>query len=77
MIYEDIPAGMWDMERYVTLLMGEIPRLTDDKDGYGPNGAGFIFHVNVPADVTNAFITLKEYKKDFVREANPEFRDSL
>ena len=37
LIYENAPDGMWDMERYVTLLMGEIPRLTDDKNGYGPN----------------------------------------
>ena len=77
LIYENMPVGMWDMERYVTLLMGEIPRLTDDKDGYGPNGTGFIFHVDVPDDVTNAFIALKENNNDFVREANPEFKDSL
>ena len=77
LIYENMPVGMWDMERYVTLLMGEIPRLTDDKDGYGPNGTGFIFHVDVPDDVANAFIALKEKNNDFVREANPEFKDSL
>lgn len=30
--------GMWDIDRYVNLLMGEIPRLTDDADSYGPRG---------------------------------------
>lgn len=25
--FEHEPQGMWDMERYVSLLMGEIPRL--------------------------------------------------
>ena len=25
---------MWDMDRYVNLLMGEIPRLRDDGNGY-------------------------------------------
>ena len=29
-------TGLWDMERYITLLMGEIPRLRDDSEGYGP-----------------------------------------
>lgn len=32
--YEEQPLGMWDIERYVTLLMGEIPRLRDDENGY-------------------------------------------
>ena len=77
LIYENAPDGMWDMERYVTLLMGEIPRLTDDKNGYGPNGTGFICHVNVPENVTKAFITLKEYNDHFVREASSKFKDSL
>ena len=29
-------TGMWDMERYLSLLLGEIPRLRDDEQGYGP-----------------------------------------
>lgn len=28
--------GMWPMERYLTLLMGEISRLSDTPEGYGP-----------------------------------------
>lgn len=28
LIYADEPSGMWDIDRYLTLLMGEIPRLT-------------------------------------------------
>ena len=28
--------GMWDIERYISLLMGEIPRLNDNESGYGP-----------------------------------------
>ena len=42
---------MWDMERYVSLLMGETPRLTDDAAGYGPHGAGYIAHVDIPEEV--------------------------
>lgn len=28
--YENAIWGMWDIDRYISLLMGEIPRLTDD-----------------------------------------------
>ncbi|MDO5516036.1 MAG: YdcF family protein [Clostridium sp.] len=68
----DIP-GMWDMERYITLLMGEIPRLTDDKDGYGPNGKGYIAHVDIPDEVMQAFSELKEIYGESIREANPMY----
>lgn len=63
--------GMWDMERYITLLMGEIPRLLDDVEGYGPNGKGFIGHVEIPTEVKNAFMELKKEYGSFIREANP------
>lgn len=65
--------GMWDMDRYITLLMGEIPRLTDDENGYGPEGKDYIAHVDVPQNVMEAFEELKQSYGDFVREANPEF----
>lgn len=63
--------GMWSMERYITLLMGEIPRLSDDAGGYGPNGKNYIVHVEVPIEVYNAFIELKKVYGAFIREANP------
>ncbi|MEU4156527.1 ElyC/SanA/YdcF family protein [Actinoplanes sp. NPDC026670] len=53
------PAGMWPVDRYVSLLMGEIPRLTDDNDGYGPAGRGFIAYVAVPAGVKRAYESLR------------------
>ena len=60
---------MWQPKRYIDLLMGEIPRLRDDADGYGPNGRGFIAHVDIPSEVEAAFA---ELRNDFsVREANP------
>lgn len=55
---EDI-AGMWPIERYVSLLMSEIPRLSDDAQGYGPRGRGFIAHVEVPGEVRAAFDALR------------------
>jgi len=65
--------GMWEMERYISLLMGEIPRLSDDENGYGPKGKGFIAHVEIPGEVREAFESLKEEYGKLVREANPLF----
>jgi Uncharacterized conserved protein len=66
--------GMWDVQQYVTLLMGEIPRLTDNQDGYGPNGKNYIVHVDIPQEVINAFTYLKKEYGNFVRTANPLYR---
>jgi hypothetical protein len=52
--YVDPPAGMWPLDRYVPMLLGEVRRLTDDADGYGPAGKGFIAHVEVPGAVRDA-----------------------
>ena len=49
---------MWDMERYISLLLGEIPRLRDDSDGYGPNGKNYLAHIDIPDSVTEAFENL-------------------
>lgn len=63
--------GMWDMDRYVELLMGEIPRLADNADGYGPRGKNYIAHVDIPAEVEKAFEELKKVYGENIREANP------
>lgn len=63
--------GMWTVERYVNLLMGEIPRLADDADGYGPMGKDFIAHVDIPEAVSEAFEALKKVYGTDTREANP------
>ncbi|WVQ97253.1 hypothetical protein IAU59_004364 [Kwoniella sp. CBS 9459] len=51
-------GDLWDVERFVSLIMGEIPRLRDDGTGYGPKGAGFISHVEIPAKVEQAWARL-------------------
>lgn len=71
--YEDEPLGMWDIERYRTLLMGEVPRLRDDASGYGPKGAGWIAHVDIPRDVEGAFARLRAAHPEAVRVANPAY----
>lgn len=62
---------MWDMDRYVNLLMGEIPRLTDDAVGYGPKGKDFIAHVDILGEVRTAFEELREIYGGNIRRANP------
>ena len=71
--YSEPIHGMWDINRYVNLLMGEIPRLKDDENGYGPKGKSFIAHVDIPEAVDEAFKQLKAVYGDKTREANPEY----
>jgi uncharacterized SAM-binding protein YcdF (DUF218 family) len=52
-------AGLWSMDRFLSLLMGEIPRLRDDPHGYGPKGKGFIAHVDIPEQIEAAYTQLK------------------
>ncbi|KAH6663502.1 hypothetical protein B0J14DRAFT_609153 [Halenospora varia] len=50
---------MWEMNRFCELIMGEIPRLRDDENGYGPKGKGFIVHVDVLGEVEEAWGRLR------------------
>jgi uncharacterized SAM-binding protein YcdF (DUF218 family) len=71
--YPDPPAGMWPLDRYVTMLLGEVSRLTDDAAGYGPAGKGFIAHVDVPAEVHRAADLLRGHPGFTVRAADPRW----
>lgn len=53
-------ADLWKFERFIELLMGEIPRLKDDANGYGPRGKNFIPHVEIPPEVLEAYERLDE-----------------
>ena len=68
--YSSNISGMWNLDRYVELLLGEIPRLSDSVDGYGPNGNNYIAHVDIPNEVQRAFETLVKNSGVNVREAN-------
>lgn len=65
--------GLWQPERYQRLLMGEIPRLHDDKAGYGPNGKGFISHVDIPLDILSAYERLHQKYPELSRPGNPKY----
>ena len=71
--YEKEIVGMWEIDRYISLLMGEIPRLSDDENGYGPKGKRFIAHVDLSEEVKKAFLELQRIYPNLVREANPLF----
>jgi uncharacterized SAM-binding protein YcdF (DUF218 family) len=59
----DVIYGLWEYERFLSLMMGEIPRLTDDENGYGPRGKGYISHVDIPLEVLQAY---KQLSSDFI-----------
>ncbi|UNI16567.1 hypothetical protein JDV02_002993 [Purpureocillium takamizusanense] len=48
-------AQLWPMGRFLGLVAGEVPRLRDDENGYGPRGKGFIARVCVPAEVERSW----------------------
>jgi len=47
--------GIWTKDRFIDLIMGEIPRLRDDTNGYGPKGKGYIAHVDIPEKVLDSY----------------------
>ena len=59
----------WPHERWVALVMGEVPRLRDEGDGYGPRGRGFHAHVEIPLEVEAADAALVERHPDWGRPA--------
>jgi len=59
----------WPRDRWVSLLMGEVPRLRDDADGYGPRGRGFQAPVEVPGEVEAAYAAVLREHPDRGRPA--------
>lgn len=58
--FSGVNAGLWPVDRYLSLVMGELPRLYDDVNGYGPTGRDFIAHVAFPEAVTAAWKQLQQ-----------------
>lgn len=52
--------GIWNEQRYFELVLGEVPRLKDDANGYGPNGKNFIAHVDIPKEIEEGYKILKD-----------------
>jgi uncharacterized SAM-binding protein YcdF (DUF218 family) len=51
----DKPQGTWTLERFLGLVLGEIKRLHDDEEGYGPRGRNFLPHVDIPEAVWESY----------------------
>jgi uncharacterized SAM-binding protein YcdF (DUF218 family) len=47
-----------DLDRFISLVMGEIPRLLNNETGYGPKGKNYIVDVTIPEEVSDAFQNL-------------------
>lgn len=73
--YESTPEGMWSIEHYVELLLGDVSRLHDGPQGYGPKGTGYIAHVEIPAEVEQAFEIVKNANLSTVRQAQSQFKE--
>jgi uncharacterized SAM-binding protein YcdF (DUF218 family) len=69
--YVSPPLGMWARDRYVSLLLGKIPRLSPT--GYGPAGHGFIAHVDIPDAVRAAHSALEAAGVGSTRVADPRW----
>ncbi|MFF0270068.1 YdcF family protein [Kribbella sp. NPDC004536] len=56
---------IWSHERFRSLLLGEVHRLSPDV--YGPNGRNFIDHVDIPSEVLAAYNELASAHPQDVR----------
>lgn len=68
---DGIVGPIWDLNRYLSLLLGEIARLSDDENGYGPNGKGFINHVDIPPVVLDAYDRIRGPLSHCIRAGFP------
>ena len=57
--------GLWSKDRFIDLIMGEIPRLRDDENGYGPKGKEFISHVDIREEVLGSYERLLSYFSEY------------
>lgn len=71
------PEGMWSRHHYLTLLCGELPRLRDDVQGYGPKGKGYLAHVDIPEKVEAAWQELVSQDSSLNRQADPQFKNAI
>lgn len=58
----------WTPDYFLSLVIGEIRRLNDDEHGYGPNGANFIPHVDVPEEVLASYRRCQKYLEHVERK---------
>ena len=57
----------WPKEYFHALVLGEMERLHDDENGYGPKGKDFIPHIDISEEVWSSYTRIKESIKHFSR----------
>ena len=60
---------IWPRNRFISLLLGEIRRLRDNADGYGPQGRDYIDHIDIPTPVLTAYHHLTTEHPTLIRPA--------
>lgn len=55
------PSDQWSWSRFISLVVGEIPRLIDGPTGYGPLGKDFIEHVDIPESILDSHLRIVEW----------------
>ncbi|MEG0361246.1 MAG: hypothetical protein RR602_06405 [Longicatena sp.] len=58
-VLEQTTCGLWGIDTYINLLIGEIKRVIDNNEGYGSTGKDFITHVDVSNEVLSAFKSVR------------------
>lgn len=58
----------WSNDYFLSLVIGEVRRLQDNQTGYGPKGAGFIPHVDVPKEVVASYQRCQKLLENDVRK---------
>ena len=62
-------STVWSLQRFTALLLGEMRRLHDTEDGYGPSGVDFFDHIDIPSEVMDAYRRLAATHPGSTREA--------
>ncbi|HUI51904.1 MAG TPA: YdcF family protein [Terriglobales bacterium] len=52
---------LWSKQRFLSIVLGEIKRLRNDENGYGPRGRNFLPAVEIPADVLASYTRLLQW----------------
>ncbi|MGM0215761.1 YdcF family protein [Enterococcus sp. AZ109] len=59
----------WRNDYFLSLVIGEIRRLQDNQEGYGPKGTGFIPHIDVPEEVVISYQRCQQMLKQDIRKS--------
>lgn len=73
LVWHHAPEGIWPIDTYLGMLAGEVMRLTDDENGYGPRGRDFVAHVDIPDEVRAQAETLRSLWTGDVRTPDERY----